>query len=95
MSRNLMTVKMAKLRLAGLAICLAPLCLAGTAMAQSTTQGAITGTVEDATGAVVGSATVKINGKPAARNGDKALTCNDPADLAAGTVIAVGSVLIG
>jgi len=42
-----------------------------------------------------GSATVKINGKPAARNGDKALTCNDPADLAAGTVIAVGSVLIG
>lgn len=42
-----------------------------------------------------GSPTVKINGKPAARNGDKALTCNDPADLAAGTVIAVGNVMIG
>jgi uncharacterized Zn-binding protein involved in type VI secretion len=42
-----------------------------------------------------GSPTVMINGKPAARNGDKALTCNDPADLAAGTVIAVGTVLIG
>ena len=43
----------------------------------------------------VGSGTVLINGKPAARNGDKALTCNDPADLPAGTVIAVGTVLIG
>jgi uncharacterized Zn-binding protein involved in type VI secretion len=42
-----------------------------------------------------GSLTVKINGKPAARNGDKALTCNDPADLAAGTVVAIGNVLIG
>jgi uncharacterized Zn-binding protein involved in type VI secretion len=42
-----------------------------------------------------GSPTVMINGKPAARNGDKALTCNDPADLPAGTVIATGTVLIG
>ncbi|MBV9772670.1 MAG: hypothetical protein JO040_01890 [Gemmatimonadetes bacterium] len=42
-----------------------------------------------------GSATVKINGKAAARNGDKAETCNDPSDLPAGTVIAVGTVLIG
>jgi uncharacterized Zn-binding protein involved in type VI secretion len=42
-----------------------------------------------------GSQTVKINGKPAARNGDKALTCNDPADLPAGTVVAVGTVMIG
>jgi len=42
-----------------------------------------------------GSPTVMINGKPAARNGDKALTCNDPVDLAAGTVIAAGTVLIG
>jgi uncharacterized Zn-binding protein involved in type VI secretion len=42
-----------------------------------------------------GSPTVTINGKPAARNGDKALTCNDPSDLPAGTVIAVGNVLIG
>jgi uncharacterized Zn-binding protein involved in type VI secretion len=43
----------------------------------------------------VGSTTVTINGKPAARNGDKAMTCNDPADLPIGTVIAVGTVLIG
>ena len=43
----------------------------------------------------LGSGTVLINGKPAARNGDPALTCNDPADLPAGTVVAVGTVLIG
>jgi uncharacterized Zn-binding protein involved in type VI secretion len=42
-----------------------------------------------------GSATVKINGKRAARNGDTAETCNDPADLPAGTVVATGTVLIG
>lgn len=44
---------------------------------------------------MTGSATVMINGKPAARNGDTAQTCNDPADLPVGTVIAVGTVLIG
>lgn len=44
---------------------------------------------------MLGSATVKINGKPAARNGDIALTCNDPADMPAGQVIAVGTVMIG
>lgn len=43
----------------------------------------------------VGSATVKINGKAAARNGDTAMTCNDPSDLPAGTVVAVGTVMIG
>jgi uncharacterized Zn-binding protein involved in type VI secretion len=43
----------------------------------------------------VGSSTVKINGKMAARNGDTANTCNDPSDLPAGTVVAVGTVLIG
>ena len=43
----------------------------------------------------IGSGTVLINGKPAARNGDKAMTCNDPADLLAGTVVAAGAVLIG
>ncbi len=43
----------------------------------------------------LGSATVKINGKMAARNGDKAMTCNDPSDLPAGTVIATGTVFIG
>jgi uncharacterized Zn-binding protein involved in type VI secretion len=43
----------------------------------------------------IGSPTVKINGKRAARNGDKAETCNDPSDLPVGTVVAVGTVLIG
>ncbi len=43
----------------------------------------------------MGSPTVKINGKMAARNGDTAMTCNDPSDLPAGTVVAVGTVLIG
>jgi len=44
---------------------------------------------------MVGSPTVKINGKMAARNGDTANTCNDPSDLPVGQVIAVGTVLIG
>jgi uncharacterized Zn-binding protein involved in type VI secretion len=44
---------------------------------------------------VMGSATVKINGKAAARAGDTAKTCNDPTDLPVGTVVAVGTVLIG
>ena len=43
----------------------------------------------------LGSSTVLINGKPAARASDTALTCNDPADLPAGTVVAVSTVLIG
>lgn len=43
----------------------------------------------------LGSMTVKINGKQAARNGDVAMTCNDPTDLPVGTVIAAGTVLIG
>ena len=43
----------------------------------------------------LGSPTVKIDGKMAARNGDMAETCNDPADLPLGQVIAVGTVLIG
>lgn len=42
-----------------------------------------------------GSTTVKINGKMAARNGDVAMTCNDPSDLPSGTVVAVGTVFIG
>jgi uncharacterized Zn-binding protein involved in type VI secretion len=42
-----------------------------------------------------GSATVLISGKPAARSGDTALTCNDPADAPNGTIVAAGTVLIG
>jgi uncharacterized Zn-binding protein involved in type VI secretion len=43
----------------------------------------------------MGSPTVKINGKAAARAGDMAETCNDPSDAPVGVVIAVGTVLIG
>jgi uncharacterized Zn-binding protein involved in type VI secretion len=43
----------------------------------------------------MGSLTVKINGKAAARNGDMAETCNDPINLPVGTVVAAGTVLIG
>lgn len=43
----------------------------------------------------IGSPTVMINGKSAARNGDTALTCNDPVDAPAGIVVAVSTVLIG
>lgn len=44
---------------------------------------------------ITGSATVRINGQPAARNGDTAMTCNDPVDLPIGTIVAAGTVLIG
>ncbi|HEY4722965.1 MAG TPA: PAAR domain-containing protein [Anaerolineae bacterium] len=44
---------------------------------------------------MLGSMTVRINGQGAARNGDMATTCNDPADMPVGTVIAVGTVMIG
>ena len=43
----------------------------------------------------IGSPTVKINGKAAARNGDTATTCNDPVDLPVGTVVASGTVMVG
>ena len=42
-----------------------------------------------------GSATVFIGGKAAARAGDPATTCNDPADLPAGQIVATGTVFIG
>ncbi len=44
---------------------------------------------------MIGSPTVKINGKMAARNGDTAMTCNDPSDLPVGKIIATGTVSIG
>jgi len=44
---------------------------------------------------IFGSTTVMINGKPAARTGDTAKTCNDPTDLPVGTVVAAGTVMIG
>lgn len=44
---------------------------------------------------IMGSPTVMINGRPAARAGDTARTCNDPVDLPVGSVVAAGTVLIG
>lgn len=44
---------------------------------------------------ITGSMTVSINNKPAARAGDTANTCNDPVDAPMGTVMAVGTVMIG
>ncbi|WP_424358891.1 PAAR domain-containing protein [Methanocella sp. MCL-LM] len=45
---------------------------------------------------IMGSSTVMINGKPAARAGDTANTCNDPTGVApVGTVVAAGTVNIG
>ena len=44
---------------------------------------------------ITGSKTVFINGKPAARSGDTAITCNDLVDLPVGTVVAKGTVFIG
>ena len=44
---------------------------------------------------MMGSTTVFINKKPAARAGDTAITCNDPADMPVGKVVAISTVLIG
>ncbi len=45
---------------------------------------------------LMGSATVLIGGKQAARVGDTVETCNDPADLPVGTIIGpAGTVMIG
>ncbi|SRR6266508_485577 len=44
----------------------------------------------------MGSTTVLINNKPAARVGDTVMTCNDPVDLPVGTIVSGStSVLIG
>jgi uncharacterized Zn-binding protein involved in type VI secretion len=44
---------------------------------------------------LLGSPTVMVNGQMMARNGDTATTCNDPADLPVGTVVAAGTVMAG
>ncbi len=44
---------------------------------------------------MMGSMTVMINNKPAARTGDTAMTCNDPADMPVGKVVAISTVMIG
>ena len=43
----------------------------------------------------MGSATVKIGGQAAARNGDTVTTCNDPADAPVGQIVAAGTVMVG
>lgn len=44
---------------------------------------------------LMGSPTVRIGGQMAARNGDPVTTCNDPADMPVGQIIAAGTVFIG
>lgn len=44
---------------------------------------------------MMGSTSVFINGKPAARNGDSAQTCADPVPNPGSQVIAAGTVMIG
>jgi len=43
----------------------------------------------------LGSMTVKVGGQAAARHGDMVTTCNDPADMPVGQIIAAGTVSIG
>jgi len=43
----------------------------------------------------MGSMTVKINGKSAARAGDPVKTCNDPTPAPTSSIVAVGTVMIG
>jgi uncharacterized Zn-binding protein involved in type VI secretion len=44
---------------------------------------------------MMGSMTVMINNKPAARNGDPVMTCADPSPTPNSKIIAVGTVMIG
>ncbi len=44
---------------------------------------------------MLGSATVKVGGKAVARAGDSVMTCNDPADMPVGSIIAAGTVMVG
>jgi uncharacterized Zn-binding protein involved in type VI secretion len=43
----------------------------------------------------LGSQTVKVGGKSVARAGDIVETCNDPADLPVGNIVAAGTVMVG
>src|SRR3954447_4726266 len=43
----------------------------------------------------MGSSSVRITGKQAARNGDTVMTCNDPADAPVGSIVAAGTVRAG
>jgi uncharacterized Zn-binding protein involved in type VI secretion len=42
-----------------------------------------------------GSASVRVNGRPLARNGDLVSTCNDPADVPGATLVSLGTVVAG
>jgi uncharacterized Zn-binding protein involved in type VI secretion len=44
---------------------------------------------------IMGSPTVFVNGRPVARSGDPATTCNDPVDVPVGVVQAVSTVTAG
>lgn len=43
----------------------------------------------------MGSGTVKLGGKAAARAGDTVDTCNDPSDAPVGSILAAGTVMVG
>lgn len=43
----------------------------------------------------LGSQTVMAGGKPVARMGDIVETCNDPADMPVGNIVAAGTVMVG
>lgn len=44
---------------------------------------------------ILGSATVKVQGKMVARAADTVKTCNDPLDMPVGQIVAAGTVLVG
>jgi len=44
---------------------------------------------------VLGSQTVKVEGRAVARAGDTVETCNDPADAPLGKIVAAGTVFVG
>ena len=44
---------------------------------------------------MLGSTNVLVQGKPVARAGDTALTCNDPANMPVGKIVAAGTVMVG
>jgi len=44
---------------------------------------------------MLASATVKAGGKGIARAADMVKTCNDPADMPTGAIIAAGTVMVG
>ncbi len=76
-----------------------PVAVVGSGATNASPHVAIAGTFQKPPtnrGAVArGSARVLVEGEPIARNGDIAVTCNDPEDLPGASVIAIGRVVAG